>query len=350
MSAETIILALITSLTIGHILFLVLHLWIKTGKNLQNRLLSLLLFCYSLRIIKSVLLLVFPAIPFADALIALGVIGMSAIGPLLWFFVQSRLKENFTIRSGSLLHFIPSVILMPTAFFLGDNAMFHVYQVSVYLIIAYLIVSVAFYQEWLKENSQNSSHKWISELLITAGLLSIVFLIQLYTNSRSIYVIVSIFAAILFYIISLRATFGNNAKTTVKRKTNGNQLKLLPVIEERVREDQLFLDPKMTVSKLALALKIPVHILSAAINEESGMAFNEFLNTFRVKEAAARLTSSDYELLSVEGIAKDCGFKSLSAFYNAFRKVYNITPARYRQQPFPDSLNQEDMVRNPERT
>ena len=350
MPGATILLALITSLTIGHILFLVLHLWIKAGNQLHNRLLSLLLFAYALRIIKSVLLLVFPEIPFADGLIALGVIGMSGIGPLLFLYIKAKFRENFTIVHRSFLHFIPALILMLTAFFLGDNAMFHVYQISVYLIITYLIAAVVFYRQWKKVNSQNSDHRWITELLITAGLLSIVFLIQLYTNSRNMYVVVSIFAAILFYVISLRATLGSNAKTVVKKKSNGHHLKLLPVIEERVREDQLYLDPKMTISKLALALKIPVHILSVAINEESGMNFNEFLNTFRVREAAARLTSGDYELLSVEGIAKDCGFQSLSAFYNAFKNVYNVTPARYRQQPFPDSPNQEDLVGNPERS
>src|SRR5687767_4995196 len=128
MTTQTTILALITSLTTGHILFLALYLWFTSGKHLANRILSLLLFCYALRIIKSVLLLAFPGVPFSDMLIAIGVIGMSAIGPLLWMYTKAITKENFVLTPKLYLHFIPAAILLPTAFFLDDDAMFQVYQ------------------------------------------------------------------------------------------------------------------------------------------------------------------------------------------------------------------------------
>ncbi len=350
MSKEATILALIASATTGHILFLAIYLWVRTAKHLPNRILSVLLFCYSLRIIKSVLLLSFPALPISKVLIALGVIGMAAIGPLLFFYVQSLLKNNFSLSNKQFWHFLPAVLLLPTAFFLDNRYMFMVYQFSVYQIFFYLLYSITIFIKAKKKNLSSAPYKWIIEIFIAVGCLSLIFLIQLYTKNRSFYITVSILAAIIFCIISLRAAFGKNAFSPfLKKKTKPGKNLLLSAVEDKLRNERLFLDPQLTVSKLAVALNIPAHTLSAVINEGSGMSFNEYLNNYRIKEAAARLATTKYAHFSIEGIAYECGFNSLSAFYNAFKKIYKMTPARFRQQSFPDSENQEDFIHNPVR-
>ncbi len=110
--------AIIASAGAGHILFVAAYLWLHVKNHLPNKLLSLLLFCYSLRIIKSVLLIVFPNNYGSIILIALGVIGMSAIGPLLFFYVQSLIFKNFTLTGRHYMHFILTFLLLPTSFFL----------------------------------------------------------------------------------------------------------------------------------------------------------------------------------------------------------------------------------------
>lgn len=350
MSKEATILALIASVTTGQILFLAVYLWIKSRKHLPNRILSLFLFCYSLRIIKSVILLSFPGLSFSSILISIGVIGMSGIGPLLFFYVQSLLKSDFRLSFKELLHFIPAILLLPTAFFLDDNSMFLVYQFSVYQIFFYLAYSIIVLIQAKKEGAESSIRRWLVEVFITVGCLSIIFLIQLYGRNKDVYIVVSLIAAVIFYIISLRAAFGKNIfYPLLKRKTRNIKSILLPSIENKLRHEQLYLDPQLTVSKLANVLNIPAHSLSAVINDGAGMSFNEYLNTFRIDEATSRLSSSKYENLSIEGIAYDCGFNSLSAFYNAFKKINKVTPAKFRQQTFPDSENQEDFIPNPVR-
>ncbi|HVE61788.1 MAG TPA: AraC family transcriptional regulator [Chitinophagaceae bacterium] len=350
MTKEATILALIATATTGHILFLAMYLWIRSTKHLPNKLLSLLLFCYSLRIIKSVLLLSFPGLPFSKTLIALGVIGMSAIGPLLFFYVQALLNNNFSVSKKLFWHFLPAAILLPSAFFLDDRSMFMVYQFTVYQIFFYLFYSISFFVKAKKKNTFSTLERWIKEIFIAVGCLSFIFLIQLYTTNRNFYVTVSILAAAIFYIISLRGAFGKNAFSLFnKKKTKTVKNFLLPTIENKLKKEQLFLDSQLTVSKLAAALNISAHTLSVAINEGSGMSFNEYLNNYRIQEAAMRLSTNDYAHFSIEGIAYDCGFNSLSAFYNAFKKVYKTTPAKFRQQSFPDSENQEDFIQNPVR-
>lgn len=350
MGKEATILSLIASITTGQILFSAVYLWMRSKKHLPNKILSVLLFCYALRIIKSVLLLSFPNLTISSALIAIGVIGMSAIGPLLFFYVHSLLKSTFAFSYKHFLHFIPAVLLLPTAFFLDNNSMFFVYQFSVYQIFIYLAVSVAFLLREKAKERYPTVYSWLTNLLVAVSLLSVIFLIQLYTGNRSVYIIISLVAAIIFYIISILAAFEKNAFYPVLKKKSRNVKNIfLPSIQKKVKEERLFLNPQLTVSKLALSLNIPSHTLSAAINEGTGMTFNEYLNTFRIKEAADRLASGDFVQFSIEGIAYDCGFNSLSAFYSAFKKVYNTTPAKFRQQIFPDSGNQEDILQNPVR-
>ncbi len=350
MNTETTILAMVASVTTGHVLFLALYLWMRTSKHLPNKILSILLFCYSLRIIKSVLLLSFPGLPFSKTLIALGVIGMSAIGPLLFFYVQSLLKNNFALSNKQFWHFLPALLLLPAAFFLDDRSMFTVYQFSVYQIFFYLFYAITLFIKARKNDIPSTIYKWIIEIFIAVACLSLIFLIQLYTKSRDLYITVSILAAIIFYIISLKAAFGKNAfSPLIKKKIKSGKSLLLPSIEDKLKNEKLFLDPQLTVSKLAIALNIPAHTLSSVINEGSGKSFNEYLNNYRIQEAAARLASTKYEHFSIEGIAYDSGFNSLSAFYNAFKRVYKITPAKFRQQSFPDLENQEDFRQNPVR-
>ncbi|MFN2439253.1 MAG: helix-turn-helix domain-containing protein [Chitinophagaceae bacterium] len=347
MNKETTILVLLASVTTGHILFLAMYLWIRSAKHLPNKLLSLLLFCYSLRIIKSVLLLSFPSLPISKSLIALGVIGMSAIGPLLFFYVQSLQKNNFSLSQKMFWHFLPAVILLPTAFFLDDRSMFMVYQFSVYQIFFYLFYSISVFFKQRKKSPSSPFDKWITEIFIAVACLSFIFLIQLYTTNQNFYIAVSIVAAVIFYIISLRAAFGKNLFSALKKKTRPVKSLLLSTIQNKLKHEQLFLDPQLTISKLAAAINVPAHTLSVAINEGSGMSFNEYLNHYRVHEAATKLSTNKYAHFSIEGIAYDSGFNSLSAFYNAFKKVYKVTPAKFRQQSFPDSENQEDFIQNP---
>ena len=336
------LMALIASVTTGHILFLAMYLWVHTRNHLPNRILSALLFCYALRVIKSVLLLAFPGAPFSGILIALGVVGMSATGPLLFLYTQALLNEKFVFSYKQFKHFLLTGILLCTAFFLPDKLMFYVYQISVYQILIYTIAAVFFLLNKKKNNVPSSIYSWLKEVMVAMGCLWFVFLIQLYTGSNLIYTTVSLFAAIVFYTISLRAAFRKDVLNPVlkkKSKNNGGKKEaLLPVIGQKLKDEKLYLDPLMSVSRFASIIKIPAYQLSAAINEESGLSFNEYLNRFRIEEAAQRLSSKKSDHLSIEAIAYDCGFNSLSAFYNAFKKIHNTTPAKFRQQqPVPDS-------------
>jgi len=93
-----------------------------------------------------------------------------------------------------------------------------------------------------------------------------------------------------------------------------------------------YLDPEITLPKLALALEIPVAHLSRVINEHLGRNFFEFINHYRVEEAKRRMTGpgAGDKLITV---ALDCGFNSLATFNRVFKELAGRTPSEYRRDP-----------------
>lgn len=93
--------------------------------------------------------------------------------------------------------------------------------------------------------------------------------------------------------------------------------------------DRLYARHGITLADLASDTKMPVHRLREIINKGLGHRnFNQFLNRYRIEEAALRLRSEQH--LPILTIALDVGFKSLSSFNAAFREAFGQTPSEYR--------------------
>ena len=102
---------------------------------------------------------------------------------------------------------------------------------------------------------------------------------------------------------------------------------------ELVERERSYLDPEITLPKLALALGIPVAHLSRVINEQLGRNFFEFINRYRVEEAKRRLSGPAAGRDKLITIALDCGFNSLATFNRVFKELAGRTPSEYRRDP-----------------
>lgn len=105
-------------------------------------------------------------------------------------------------------------------------------------------------------------------------------------------------------------------------------------------EAKPYLDPELTLPKLASQLNIPAHHLSRVINESFSVNFFDFINQYRIDEVKVRINQPEYSHLSILGIAFDCGFNSKSAFNRLFKKYTSLTPSEYKSkaldQPSPE--------------
>ncbi|WP_037311555.1 helix-turn-helix transcriptional regulator [Ruegeria halocynthiae] len=100
-------------------------------------------------------------------------------------------------------------------------------------------------------------------------------------------------------------------------------------LQRLMDEQRLYLDPDITVQRLARRLSLPARILSSAINKTQRTNMSQYVNRFRLTHAARLLADTD---TSVAKIAAESGFLTRSNFYREFQRVYGQSPIEYRTQ------------------
>jgi AraC-like DNA-binding protein len=103
-------------------------------------------------------------------------------------------------------------------------------------------------------------------------------------------------------------------------------------LESLMVDGQVYLQPDLTLPRLADRLGCSVNHLSQVINAGFGVNFFEYVNRHRVEHACTLLASADSGDVPITGIAYSVGFNANSAFYAAFRKHVGVTPDRYRRR------------------
>jgi len=109
---------------------------------------------------------------------------------------------------------------------------------------------------------------------------------------------------------------------------NVQQRQLVSRLRERLLKDRYFAISDIDISKLVAEMAISRTPLFEAVKSVTGHTPMEFINHLRLEEAKRLL---DHSGLTIETIASDCGFSTLSTFYRQFRERYSITPAEYRK-------------------
>ena len=90
-------------------------------------------------------------------------------------------------------------------------------------------------------------------------------------------------------------------------------------------------------------MKIPAYQLSAFLNREIGLNFNDYLNQQRVRYCRRILIQKGMvHQLNLKGLALQCGFNNRNTLTTAFKKFTGFTPSRY-QKGWEKLLN-SDMV------
>ena len=102
-------------------------------------------------------------------------------------------------------------------------------------------------------------------------------------------------------------------------------------LERVMRSRRVYLNPDLTLPKLAEMIGCSVNHLSQVINSGFGMSFFDYVNQYRIEHAKALLSHHEHKDESVLDIAFMVGFNSNSAFYSAFRKAVGQSPAQFRR-------------------
>ena len=122
----------------------------------------------------------------------------------------------------------------------------------------------------------------------------------------------------------------NKTKYATSRLDKTDSEKCFNRIQRYMEIKKPYLDPDLTLPKLAESLGVPAHHLSQVINEMHGKNFFDFINQFRVEEVKRKIQDPDFQNYSLLGIAMESGFNSKSAFNRVFKNLTGSTPSKFR--------------------
>ncbi|MCU0392800.1 MAG: AraC family transcriptional regulator [Thermoflexibacter sp.] len=326
----THLVTLFSAFALGHSIFLSWWSWQKASKKNAYLFLSCLLFALAIRLSKSILIIFFPHVPFFIP--AVGLIGMSSIGVFLWFHVQTLLHAHFQWNKKRYLHFLPSLIITVWLLFSpSDMIIFYQYSFTALQILVYLLITI--YNLYRKPTLFHKNKQWFLGLLGGISLIWIVFFMQLFINSAQIYLLITVTASFVLYGISFLAIQQQEKLFQVPSIEENKEVlnKIGESLKYLLEKEKLYKDPSFSVQKLAELLQTPPYLVSKAIKQCFQKTFPELMTQFRMREAEELLCSINYQHLSIEGIAQECGFRSPSAFYNAFKNYHHTTPAAFQK-------------------
>lgn len=100
-------------------------------------------------------------------------------------------------------------------------------------------------------------------------------------------------------------------------------------------KEKLYLEPSLTLARLAQRLRMPAKQLSAALNRATGENISRHINRFRIDHACERLASGD----SVTTAMLESGFNTKSNFNREFQRVTGKSPSAWvKANRLPESL------------
>jgi AraC-like DNA-binding protein len=124
----------------------------------------------------------------------------------------------------------------------------------------------------------------------------------------------------------------SNLEVNQKKLISGAYLQEMKSNLIQVMENKKpFLDPELSLFKLASQLDVSSHILSYIINKGCNENFYQFVNRYRIEEAKKMILDPNMKHLSLIGIAFEVGFNSKTVFNTTFKKTTNQTPSQFKK-------------------
>lgn len=288
------------------------------------------------------------------------------IVPFFYFFIMSFLKHKISKKHifYILLPFILCIIYLLFRHWLSDERLFIKWLnivveyisiiFSLTLIILILIVLQKHEKQSKKSIKVSVKTRWLKNSLIIGILLCVFWALSfnvfenLFKSGYYKYYPLWIGLSILIYWIGYTAVLQNHlyiqrleirSKATNISGGNATNVKLnkeLPLdsfnkIENIIKTNKLFLNPHLSLRKIAKKVNLSTGYISQLINKHSKLNFNDYVNTLRVEEAKKLLADNNFKNYTIHAIGLETGFNSKSSFYTAFKKHTQMTPTEYKK-------------------
>ena len=319
----------------------------------------------------------------ADILFYLPLQQLLLIGPVIYFYVQYLLNPTQKFKRDHIYHFIPAIIynLFILIVFVNDKVIQSEYYfyadgmdmdldpwyqwTGLFHMTAYLIFSLLHYNRYKKHTLNTLSYadellyNWAQRFLfVFIGLLLLRVLFFILNpewgefGSKYWYYLcfstLALYLSFSGYVHMVQVESGSKAlqfnpmdegfelADTIQDEflegetaVDNGHAALFEKLESTIKKEKLFLNPRLSVRDLTSVLGTHEKEISNAINTQTEMNFNDWVNKYRVDEVIDRFKKGEGIALTVLAIAMDCGFNSKSTFNRAFKKKTGKTPIEY---------------------
>jgi len=299
----------------------------KADRNL-NKLFSILIISFSLRVAKTVWVFFFESIhTFYDIIWYYSF----AMLPVLFFIYVAKMTDHWQKILNKFFLSISIVFMILVSIFVYQYEMmlFSVIMVLFFIsLISGIIMITRFHC-----NKNSSKKSWLVTLTIFIGLIFVNYFLIPFVKFKFFWVEAFLFTIFIYYLTYLE--IGKNFFRIIHKSqklitTEDN--KIIESINKLMEETELYLDPSISLAKMASELRTTSHDLSRILNEYFGLNFNNFINKYRIEEIKKQLRKPEYLNIKISEIAYQYGFNSISVFNSAFKKFTDQTPSQYQSQ------------------
>jgi AraC-like DNA-binding protein len=302
-------------------------------------------------------------------------------GPLLYLYTRTVIYKEFSFSLNNIIHFLPFLVffLGTEFFYLGlshtvqenilKNLSVHqipeAISVVTVLIFAqflfYAVSSIRLISSYKKKASQLFSNpgrtnvSWLYSTIVFFIFIMVITTLNslLAQTAMAKYFLIAfniVVLAVLIFVVqvlmkALRQphflTFAEqqslpllspSSKKTASAAEKEEKEKIVQTLLQYMQSNKPYLEPELTLNQLASQLSLKPRALSQAINEIRQQNFFDFINHYRIDEAARLLTNPEDKKITILEVLYQVGFNSKSSFNTLFKKYTGLTPTEFRQK------------------
>lgn len=293
--------------------------------------------------------------------------------PSLYLFVRSQLDKSFRFTPFMLLHALPAVVsLVSSVLYMAPMSAGQLEAERLFLkagnenlpalindliffgqFFIYFLLIFRFVRRKKRDpedhyaDSDYLTVRWIPGFLILFFVLCFIVFVAYVINPRTDAWLIPILnaagMAYLIYNIIYHSTTGYMARLAdMEDGTAGRpepvalsvadteqMKKVCELVSRHLSVTQAYRRNDLSLAMLSKETGIPQKTLSRSINIYLKRNFFELVNEMRIEEAKRRLLALETSGYKTDSIYEDCGFRSRSTFFLAFKKVTGQSPAQW---------------------
>lgn len=165
-----------------------------------------------------------------------------------------------------------------------------------------------------------------------------VFAPNLVTFGNNQYYFIEIFLVMLIYWVAfagyrrtrvIYVTPQKPAPVILNSFSVADMERIAGALHQAMQTNKLYLDPELTVNKLAAHLQVNTKLLSLVLNQHLQKGFSGFVNEYRIADVKDKLLCAEKRYLTITGIAFESGFNSQATFGRAFKSATGMSPKEF---------------------